>query len=426
MVTWVGPTRDPNAAGNPFDNYVNAFSSIQNMQKQQDETALRNYLAQHGPSILGGDENALRGLASQPGGLEAAAGAQEMNQERSQRAAAMLGRMILDVETPDQFEQAKAFAGRAGLVPPEKLSAYTFNDLPQLKRMVADSGNDWQRYRNVPGVGLVDLGAIGPDGRPTVVYEQPDTGIWIDTPEGPVLMPRRIGGAGGGAGGVRPAGAIPYDVSAEEAEAAAERETAVLAAKRADEAPEVQAKAEKQADAASTSSGVITTAANRALEAARNREFGSFGSGLAAYNPYSSSAELYRQIDVLRANAKVEALQAMRNNSPTGGALGSVTEGETKMLADTAGALDPNSPNIERDILDYTRTLLQIVHGREAGEAIFRQMVGGDPGSQAAPSGPTGAQRRIKVGNQFLNETPEGWADDSGRIIYGPDGQPVR
>lgn len=132
-----------------------------------------------------------------------------------------------------------------------------------------------------------------------------------------------------------------------------------------------------KSEAAQTSGDVILSAAVRARDAAANRQFGGFGQGvIGAVNPYSDSAEVQRQVSVLKANATIEALNAMRAQSPTGGALGNVTEGEGQMLAAKAGALDPSSPNFERDLADYTRTLLQTIHGREAGEKLFSQQWG--------------------------------------------------
>lgn len=132
-------------------------------------------------------------------------------------------------------------------------------------------------------------------------------------------------------------------------------------------------------DAATTASDVVTTAANRALDAARNRQLGGFGQGVvAAVNPFSDSAEVARQVGVLGAQATIETLTAMREASPTGGALGSVTEGELQILKNKSGALDPSSPNFERDLADYTLTLLRTIHGKETGDLVFMQTWAGD------------------------------------------------
>lgn len=147
-----------------------------------------------------------------------------------------------------------------------------------------------------------------------------------------------------------------------------------------------QKDAKKEGNAA-TASAVVTTAAERALAAAQERAMGGFGQGLVANMPWTDSAEVARQVEVLKANAKVDNLQAMRDASPTGGALGSVTEGETAMLAAKSGALDPSSPNFERDLADYTRTLLRVVHGPEVGDRIFAETWKGAMPDGAVPSG---------------------------------------
>jgi hypothetical protein len=129
---------------------------------------------------------------------------------------------------------------------------------------------------------------------------------------------------------------------------------------------------------AKTVTDTITTAASRARDAAAKREFGGFGASvIGKINPYSDSAEVNRQVDVLKAQAKIGNLQSMRDASPTGGALGAVTAPELQMLADQSGALDPASPNFLRDLDDYERTLLRTIHGPEAGDAIYAETRGG-------------------------------------------------
>jgi len=130
-------------------------------------------------------------------------------------------------------------------------------------------------------------------------------------------------------------------------------------------------KDEQQANNRETSTSIITTAAQRARQAAEQRMVGGLAGSVAAWNPSSLNAEVYRQVEVMTANAKIENLNAMRAASPTGGALGSVTDKESAILADKSGALDPASPNFLRDLADYERTLLRIVHGNDAGDRIF-------------------------------------------------------
>lgn len=89
----------------------------------------------------------------------------------------------------------------------------------------------------------------------------------------------------------------------------------------------------------------------------------------------TDAAELRRQVNTLRSVASIENLTAMRQASPTGAALGSLTERENAMLAEASGAIDPNSKaeDFQRQLDNYERTLLRIVHGPEAGDRIFEE-----------------------------------------------------
>jgi len=155
------------------------------------------------------------------------------------------------------------------------------------------------------------------------------------------------------------------------------------------------ATAEKGQQNAATATEVVTSAAARAREANAKRSVGGIFGQWATMNPSSENAELYRQVDVLKSNAKVENLNAMRQASPTGGALGSVTEKEADMLAAKSGALDPASPYFERDLADYELTLLRTVHGFNEGNRIFAELypegVGGVTAGTPAPAAGGGA-----------------------------------
>lgn len=140
------------------------------------------------------------------------------------------------------------------------------------------------------------------------------------------------------------------------------------------EAAAAEEKATLAGQNALTATDVVTSAAARAREANERRKVGGIFGEWATMNPGSENAELYRQVDVLKSNAKVENLNAMRAASPTGGALGSVTEKEADMLAAKSGALNPASPYFERDLADYELTLLRTVHGYDQGSAMFDQM----------------------------------------------------
>ncbi|WP_395006886.1 hypothetical protein [Cypionkella sp.] len=141
------------------------------------------------------------------------------------------------------------------------------------------------------------------------------------------------------------------------------------------------------------STDIIIGAADKARQLIGMMSTGLIGKA-AAYNPQSDAAELNRQVDVLKANAKVENLQAMRDASKTGGALGAVSDSENAMLAAKAGALDPASgaERFQAQLDDYEHTLLRIVHGPSEGDRIFSASRGGAYGQgsqqQSAPQSP--------------------------------------
>lgn len=178
------------------------------------------------------------------------------------------------------------------------------------------------------------------------------------------------------------------------------------------------AKEQKRADSAATATDVITAASGRALAAYQGLNLGPGGVRVVGMLPWTDSAELKRQIDVLKANASVTALNAMRAASPTGGALGSPTEKEHKMLADMAGALDPDSPNFARDVADYTRTLLRTVHGVAAGDVLFSEWLAQSGlGSQAAPAATaapgSGSQTGLDEQTlQYLDPETRAWLEE--------------
>ena len=131
----------------------------------------------------------------------------------------------------------------------------------------------------------------------------------------------------------------------------------------------------ERANRQQTQTDIITTAAGEARKLA-NEWFTTGTPGrLAANLSESDAAELRRQTAVLTSNATIENLNQMRQQSPTGGALGNVTEKEGAMLAAASGALDPNAGReaYMKALDNYERTLLRVVHGPKVGDAIFEQ-----------------------------------------------------
>ena len=93
--------------------------------------------------------------------------------------------------------------------------------------------------------------------------------------------------------------------------------------------------------------------------------------------------------DTVRANLGFEQLQQMRDASPTGGALGQVTERELAFLQATLGNIETaqSQPQIEYNLRRLKNQFLDIVHGPDAGPPR-EDLTGGraqDAGPEADP-----------------------------------------
>lgn len=85
-----------------------------------------------------------------------------------------------------------------------------------------------------------------------------------------------------------------------------------------------------------------------------------------------------KAISTMKSQASVSNLNAMRAASKTGGALGNVTENELKMLQNKSGILDQligNDEDFFKAVMDYERTLMQVIHGVDAGTEIFDNLM---------------------------------------------------
>lgn len=82
----------------------------------------------------------------------------------------------------------------------------------------------------------------------------------------------------------------------------------------------------------------VTAAIDRAIEMAGSGETGAMGA-IMRNVPGTQAFDLDAQLDVIRANLAFDALMEMRANSPTGGALGAVSERELLLLQSTMEAL---------------------------------------------------------------------------------------
>lgn len=186
-------------------------------------------------------------------------------------------------------------------------------------------------------------------------------------PANPMMAP--LGQVGGGDPRMG-LGRTAADQAAQEAEAAAARERAVLGARAEVEAEqgaplEAANRADTLAKIASTQE-VITTALGQV------NGWTAGGGSLLAAVPGTPAADLRANLDTLQANLGFDELARMRAASPTGGALGAVSERELRLLTSTLRSLERDqSPaqlraNLQKLEQHYT-AWAQTVQGAEAG-----------------------------------------------------------
>jgi hypothetical protein len=156
-----------------------------------------------------------------------------------------------------------------------------------------------------------------------------------------------------------------------------------------------------------TQADIVTTDIGRALDTVANDPEWTTGAGalLTGWQPGSDAKSVQGFIDTVKANASIDKLQKMREASPTGGALGSVTEREEAMLADTIGKLDPT---MKREDFEYN--LKRVFN-------IYRDIIDGlgngtryDLGAKGAPAGDAG-----KKG--IPDKPPDGVTEDEWSVM---------
>jgi hypothetical protein len=83
--------------------------------------------------------------------------------------------------------------------------------------------------------------------------------------------------------------------------------------------------------------------------------------------PETDARKLRNELDTIRANVGFDKLQSMRDASPTGGALGQVSEMENRLLQAVNGALDPGqSEQLRENLLAIKELYPQVLADRKA------------------------------------------------------------
>lgn len=195
-------------------------------------------------------------------------------------------------------------------------------------------------------------------------------------------------------------GAIPITPKpGEMPEFKAKVETAVGEAKLGVGQPELQNKAKLAFQDLTRQTEVVESTIDKAIALITPWSTG-YGSML-DFMPETDARELRNMLDTVRANVGFDKLQRMRDASPTGGALGQVSEMENRLLQATSGALDPAQSNQLRENLTTIKELYKRVLDEK--QAAFESDFGASP-ADITP---------IPVGEIDLGgfQVPQGWTE---------------
>lgn len=163
-------------------------------------------------------------------------------------------------------------------------------------------------------------------------------------------------------------------------------------------------KAEAALAAMDAKTRVVDDAIERAIQGVGGWTAGP-GAMLSAI-PGSPAKDLQANLETIKANLGFDELQTMRDNSPTGGALGQVAVQELEALRSTLSSLDQaQSPDQLRSSLERVRQIRQgsAQRRREAFARTYGGQGGGSQGRNPPPAPPSGQRQRGSVYN-----TPRG------------------
>lgn len=256
---------------------------------------------------------------------------------------------------------------------------------------IVEKGDDGQ----IRTIGPADGGQGGPQmpADPTFQYEAPKAQA--------DLQARQIGNQVDQA-------TAPYAGPKAAADARAAQIAASLAEMKLAEARAAAAKKGGPSSAGSALLNVINQIDNIAADAADNGGWGETGFTGARLRGWEGSAayDIAQKLKTVDANLAFAELQKMRDNSPTGGALGQVTEKELDLLRSTVANLDPNQSQPEflaalkraRDsyagmlgrVDPDTASRLQAAEQRDK-ENPLQGYVGSEEGGYLGPNGPVDA-----------------------------------
>ena len=115
---------------------------------------------------------------------------------------------------------------------------------------------------------------------------------------------------------------------------------------------------------------IVNTTVDDAIAAANNWSTG-WGAKLFGSLPETEALQMQGLLDTIKANVGFDELTEMRANSPTGGALGNVSEKENVLLQALKGSLNPllDAPTMKKNLGTIKRLYAEVLEEREAAFA---------------------------------------------------------
>lgn len=161
----------------------------------------------------------------------------------------------------------------------------------------------------------------------------------------------------------------------------------------ATEADQVRLQREKERTTKETAANVVTQDIDRAFDAMDSATLPTTGlvGDVLSYIPGTAARDVSGLVKTIKANATFDKLQAMREASPTGGALGAVSDTENQLLAAAIGNLEQSQSDQQfRDNLARVQNIyLDIIHGPGNGpERRQLSFEEGKPAARPQKSGP--------------------------------------
>lgn len=131
---------------------------------------------------------------------------------------------------------------------------------------------------------------------------------------------------------------------------------------------EVQQKKEAALESKKQQAGIVSLDIDRALEQAQGALTTGFTGSLASAVPGTPAFDLKNTLNTIKANVGFNKLQDMRENSPTGGALGNVTENENRLLQSVFGSVEQSQSQeqLNRNLNRLKVIFDAVVHGTTA------------------------------------------------------------